>query len=341
MAKVLVTGGAGYIGSHIVRRLSEGGHSPSAIDDLSTGHRAALQGAPLREADFGDERALDELLGDGETEFVVHMAALCEVGESMRDPAAYYRNNVTRSLTLLEAARRHGVRGIVFSSSAAIYGDPETTPIAEEHPKRPTNPYGETKLAFERALSWYRQAYGMSFVALRYFNAAGAHPDGDLGEDHARETHLIPRLIGATRPGAEPMGIFGDDYPTKDGTCVRDYVHVVDLAEAHVLAIDLMLRKPETGEAFNLGNGAGFTVREVAEVVGAVVGSSVRTCSAPRRPGDPATLVASSERAGRHLGWKPSFPTLDAIVRTAWAWHHANPEGYGDRAVVERATDPH
>jgi len=330
MSKVLVTGGAGYIGSHIVRRLSDVGASPVVLDDLRLGHRAAVAGVPLIEADFADRGALEEALGDGTTEFVIHMAAYCEVGQSMEDPASYYENNVTRSLALLDAARRHGVRGIVFSSSAAVYGEPESVPITEEHPQRPTNPYGETKLAFERALAWYNRAHGLSYVALRYFNAAGAHPDGGIGEDHEHETHLVPRLLAAAAEEGEAMPIFGDDYPTRDGTCVRDYVHVVDLAEAHVLALELMRREPGVGQAFNLGNGEGFTVREVLDVVEGIVGTRPRTKPAPRRPGDPATLVASAELASRRLGWQPAYPKLESIVRTAWNWHRRHPGGYDD-----------
>ncbi len=326
--RILVTGGAGYVGSHIVRRLLEGGAAPVVLDDLSLGHLQALSGAPLVQADFADERALDELLGAGDVEFIVHMAALCEVGESMRDPAEYYRTNLTRSLALLEAARRHALRGVVFSSSAAVYGEPERVPIDEDHPQRPTNAYGETKLAFERALTWYQRAYGLSFVALRYFNAAGAHPDGDLGEDHAVESHLIPQLLRATCADAEPMPVFGCDYPTRDGTCVRDYVHVVDLAEAHVLALDRMREERTVGEAFNLGNGSGFSVREVIDVVERVVGVRPRTRDAPRRAGDPATLVASSARAASRLGWRPRYPQLEAIVGSAWEWHRRHPHGY-------------
>ena len=298
------------------------------LDNLSTGHREAVGGAVLVEADFGETAVLDELLGQRRIEFIVHMAASCEVGQSVADPAAYYANNVTGSLALLDAARRHGVSGVVFSSSAAVYGEPERIPIDEDHPQRPTNPYGETKLAFERALDWYHRAYGISYVALRYFNAAGAHPRGDIGEHHANESHLIPRLLQAATEDGEPTPIFGDDYPTRDGTCVRDYVHVVDLARAHVRAVESVRNGGMTGEALNLGNGEGFTVREVVETVGNVVGRRPATRAAERRPGDPASLVASSARAAERLGWCTEYASLEAIVRTAWDWHRRHPRGY-------------
>ena len=330
MGRLLVTGGAGYVGSHIVRQLVEAGESPVVLDDLSTGHRASIGSVPLVAADFGDPDVLDELLRDGETDYIIHMAAFCEVGESMADPAAYYANNLVRSLALLGAARRHRVRGIVFSSSAAVYGEPEECPIREDHPQRPTTPYGETKLAFERALAWYQRAYDLSYVALRYFNAAGAHPSGEIGEDHADETHLIPRVLKSVQQGCEPIPIFGDDYPTKDGTCVRDYVHVVDLAQAHVRALGALRQGSVTAEAFNLGNGEGFSVREVVEMVARVTGERPATRPAPRRAGDPAVLVSSAERAVRTLGWKPESPTLQAIVESAWNWHRSHPDGYGD-----------
>jgi len=274
MTKILVTGGAGYVGSHIVRRLHESGETPLVLDNLSNGHRQAVGPARLVEADFADPRTLDELLGPGDVEFIVHMAASCEVGQSVVDPASYYGNNLSRSLVLLDAARRHGVRGIVFSSTAAVYGDPESVPI------------------------------------------------------------MIPNLIRATRDDADPMSIFGDDYDTKDGSCVRDYVHVVDLAQAHVLALGLMRREESVGEAFNLGSGEGFTVCEVVDVVERVVGKRPRTRAAPRRPGDPATLVASAERAAARLGWKPDYPRLEAIVRTAWNWHERHPRGYEDGSAL-------
>ncbi len=331
MSRILVTGGAGYIGSHIVRQLLEDGETPVVLDDLSEGHRAAVGTAELVEADYADTTVLDELLAGGGFEFIVHMAAFCEVGQSVIDPAVYYANNLTRGLALLDAAKRHRVRGIVFSSTAAVYGDPEELPIVEEHPQRPTNPYGETKLAFERALGWYHRAYGLNYVALRYFNAAGADPSGQIGEDHANETHLIPRLLQSAQHGGEPTPIFGDDYPTRDGTCVRDYVHVNDLAQAHLLALRAMRQDEVAGESFNLGNGDGFTVLEVLDTVGKVTGNRPPTKAAPRREGDPATLVASARRASERLGWQPRFPGLEEIIRTAWDWHRRRPEGYGDR----------
>jgi UDP-glucose 4-epimerase len=328
MPSILVTGGAGYVGSHIVRELVEQGESVVVLDDLSMGHREAVGSTKLIEADFGDPGILDALLSQGDIEVVVHMAAFCEVGESMTAPAAYYANNVTSSLALLDAVRRHGVRGVVFSSSAAVYGEPEEVPIPEEHPLRPTNPYGETKMAVERALAWYYRAYGLRSFSLRYFNAAGAHPAGDLGEDHASETHLIPRLLRAAAEGGESTPVFGHDYPTRDGTCVRDYVHVVDLARAHVSALAALRQGGVEAEALNLGNGEGFTVREVVDEVGRVVGRQPATHDASRRAGDPAALVASSARARKRLGWRPEHPSLEAIVRTAWAWHRRHPRGY-------------
>ena len=332
MSAVLVTGGAGYIGSHIVRRLVEQGRKVIVLDDLSEGHSAALGRVELVEADFGDASLLDELLASGAFEAIVHMAASCLVGESVENPAGYYENNLVRSLALLDAARRHHIRHFVFSSTAAVYGEPQEIPITENHAVGPTNPYGETKLAFERALAWYHGAYGVNYTCLRYFNAAGAHPDGDLGEDHHPESHLIPRLIASAQNGGPPTPIFGDDYPTTDGTCVRDYIHVVDLAEAHVLALDALRRGAIEADVFNLGNGEGFSVLEVVSTVAQVTGTTPPTEPAPRRPGDPAILVASSERARVRLGWRPRTPGLDRIVETAWKWHRRHPRGYDDRS---------
>jgi UDP-glucose 4-epimerase len=332
MGRVLVTGGAGYVGSHVVRCLLDGGRDVVVLDDLSFGHRRAAGKAVFVEGDCGDASVLDRIMVGGGIDAVVHMAGLSLVGESMGEPARYYGNNVGKTLTLLDGMRRHDVRSIVFSSSAAVYGEPLEVPIREEHPCLPTNPYGETKLAVERILGWYQRAYGIGYAALRYFNAAGAHASAEIGEDHGdRETHLIPRLILSTLRGGPPTPILGEDYPTSDGTCIRDYVHVMDLAEAHALALTALQRGTLQAGSFNLGNGEGFSVREVVAAVARVAGAPPPTERAPRRQGDPAILVASADRAIRRLGWTPRHSALDVIVRTAFAWHEARPQGYGDR----------
>jgi UDP-glucose 4-epimerase len=332
MGKVLVTGGAGYVGSHVARHLRDAGRDVVVIDDLSYGHRAAAGRATFVNGDCGDQAVLDEIFGGGGFDAVVHLAGSSLVGESMTEPAEYYRNNVVKTLSLLEAMHRHDVKAIVYSSSASVYGEPQEVPIREEHPCQPTNPYGETKLAVERILGWYQRAYGIGYAALRYFNAAGAHESAEIGEDHGdRETHLIPRLILSTLRGGPPTPILGEDYPTSDGTCVRDYVHVMDLADAHTQALSAIHRGTLQAGSFNLGNGEGFSVREVVAMVAKVVGVAPPTERAPRRQGDPAILVASADRASRRLGWKPRRPSLEAIVRTAWAWHESHPKGYLDR----------
>ena len=332
MGKILVTGGAGYVGSHVVRHLLDSGGAVVVLDDLSHGHRSAVGRAELVTGDCGDPPVLDAVMSGGGIDAVVHMAGSCLVGESVGEPALYYDNNLRKTMALLDGMRRHGVRSIVFSSSAAVYGEPQDAPIREDHPCAPTNPYGETKLAIERMLGWYQRAYGIGYAALRYFNAAGAHVGAEIGEDHGgRETHLIPRLIRSAMDGGPPTPILGEDYPTSDGTCVRDYVHVSDLAEAHALALAALKHGSLEAASYNLGNGEGFSVREVVATVGKVVGSTPPTEMAPRRQGDPAILVASAERAIRRLGWRPKLPTLEKIVRTAWAWHKAHPDGYGDR----------
>jgi UDP-glucose 4-epimerase len=324
--KLLLTGGAGYIGSIVARRLREEGHAVVILDDLSTGHRATTAGSDLVVGDFGDRSVVREVVRSRGTEAVVHLAASALVGESVTNPALYYRNNLERSLALLDALREAGVARFVFSSSAAVYGEPVAVPMAEDHPTRPTNPYGETKLAFEKALSWYHAAHGMQSVSLRYFNAAGATQDGALGEVHTPETHLVPNVLRAALGGA-PVPIYGTDYATHDGTAVRDYIHVEDLADAHLLAIGFLERR---GGALpcNLGNGAGYSVKQVIEAARRVTGRPIASREAPRRPGDPETLVASSERARRDLGWSPRRDELEVILDSAWRFLREHPDGY-------------
>ncbi len=330
MSTILVTGGAGYIGSHTLRVLSAAGHDLLVYDSLEKGHRAAVARYRLVVGDLTDGLKLDRIFREFEVAGVVHFAAYIEAGESVRDPARYFRNNTAGTLSLLEAMVRGGVRQLVFSSTAAVYGEPEQVPIREEDRKRPTNPYGRSKLMIEEMLDAFEQACGLRSVSLRYFNAAGADPSGEIGEDHQPETHLIPILLDVALGKRDQVGIFGDDYPTRDGTCVRDYIHVTDLAEAHVLA----LRHLEGGanrDVFNVGNGNGFTVREVVEVARQVTGHPIPAIVQPRRPGDPAQLVASPEKIRRDLGWEPRYPDLPTIVETAWRWRRAHPEGFGDR----------
>lgn len=317
---VLVTGGAGYIGSHTAKALARAGFLPVVLDNLSTGHRWAVRWGALVEADLGDRAAVRAALEGYGVRAVIHFAAWAYVGESMRDPAGYFRNNVVHSLELLDAMRDAGVDVIVFSSSCATYGLPEVLPIPEDHPQRPVSPYGESKLVVERALQWYGQAYGLRWLALRYFNAAGADPEGELGEVHDPETHLIPRAILAALGQAGPLQVYGTDYPTPDGTAIRDYVHVADLAEAHVLGLRYLLDGGES-TALNLGTGCGHSVREVVAAVERVGGRPVPLREAPRRPGDPPALVADARRARQVLGWQPRYSDLDAIVETAWRWH--------------------
>jgi len=314
--RLLVTGGAGYIGGAVARRLRAAGHEVVIVDDLSTGHREAAAGFDLVVGDFADEALVGDLCARRRIEGVVHMAAHCLVGESMERPADYYENNVTRSLALLRVAARSGARTFVFSSSAAVYGEPEATPIPETHPTRPTNPYGETKLVFERALHWHAAPLGLAAVSLRYFNAAGAADDGTHGERHDPETHLVPNVLRAASCG-EPVAVFGDDYPTPDGTAIRDYIHIEDLAEAHRLALERGA-VPGRAASYNLGNGGGFSVLEVIEAARRVTGRPIPVRRAPRRAGDPAALVASADRARLELGWTPRHAALEEIIDSAW-----------------------
>lgn len=325
--RLLLTGGAGYIGSVVARRLRQAGHRTVIVDDLSTGHRAATDGAELVVGDCGDRRLMASLIADRKIEAVVHLAASALVGESLQEPGSYYRNNLERSLVLLETLREGGVSRVVFSSTAAVYGEPAAIPIEEEHPTAPTNPYGETKLAFERALRWYRVAYGTRYVCLRFFNAAGATSDGALGEDHRPETHLIPIVLRAALEETR-VPIFGTDFVTRDGTAVRDYIHIEDLADAHVKALE-RLERVDGGSILNLGNGAGFSVLEVVEAARLVTGRRIVIEPVGRRPGDPETLVASSDRARRELEWSPRFPGLGAILESAWRFLKDHPRGFG------------
>ena len=328
--KVLVTGGAGYIGSHAVRELREAGHQVTVLDDLSQGHRAALPAdVPLVTADLGDAAAVEQA-ADG-AEAVMHFAGKLSVAESVSDPFRYYSDNVVKGLVLLSVMESAGIRRIVFSSTCATYGMPVRIPMDEDHPQAPINPYGTTKRAFEGALADHARAGKLRAVALRYFNAAGCHPDGTLGEDHDPEEHLIPRAIDAALGRSPGLTIHGEDYDTPDGTCIRDYIHVQDLARAHVLALEAMDRG-EAFTAFNLGTGSGVSVREVVKSVERVSGRKVPATLGPRRPGDPPRLVASAERAARALGFRPAHPGLDAIVETAYRWREAHPRGYGSAA---------
>jgi UDP-glucose 4-epimerase len=327
VSRVLVTGGAGYIGSHAVRALRDAGHTVVVLDNLSAGHREAVPAdVPLVELNTAERTAVADVLRQHGIEAVMHFAAWLDVAGSVRDPLGYYQNNVTGTLGLLGAMVDAGVRRLVFSSTCAVYGEPSSVPLHESMPTRPINAYGETKLAIERALEHFERAYDLRWVALRYFNASGAHPDGSIGEDHHPEIHVIPRAIQAAL-GGEPLQVFGEDYPTPDGTCIRDYIHVCDLADAHLLALDA-LGQGHPSQAYNVGTGTGHSVRQVIDTVSAVVGRPVPWTSAPRRPGDPAALYASSDRLQQELGWKPRYPSLDTIVRHAWQWHEAHPSGY-------------
>lgn len=331
---VLVTGGAGYIGSHTVRALVDRGYRVVVLDNLSKGHREAVRGVDLVVGDTSDGDLLRKIFREHGIRAVVHFAASSLVGESVRDPAAYYRNNVIGGIRLLDAMAGAGVPYLVFSSTAAVYGEPQEVPIPEEHPLVPANPYGATKLALEGAMRWYADAYGLKHMALRYFNAAGADPEGDIGEDHSPETHLIPLVLKAALGILPHLPVFGTDYPTPDGTCVRDYVHVTDLAQAHVLALEALASGVPSG-VYNLGNGNGYSVLEVIRAAEAVTGATIPVEYAPRRPGDPAILVASSGRAKRELGWRPVYAGLEAIIGTAWNWHKRHPQGFAQEYARE------
>lgn len=325
---VLVLGGAGYIGSHTVYELIAAGREVVVADNLLTGFRAAVHPkAKFYQIDIRNRAEIDSVFQQEDIEGVIHFAACSQVGESMADPLKYYDNNLGGTTVLLQSMVAHGVDKIVFSSTAATYGEPERVPILESDATCPTNCYGETKLSMEREMRWVSQAHGLRYAALRYFNACGAIPTGEIGEAHDPETHLIPVILQVPNGRREKVSVFGEDYPTKDGTCVRDYIHVTDLAQAHILALDYLLKGGES-DVFNLGNGVGFTVKEVIDTARKVTGHAIPAEIAPRRAGDPAQLVASSEKAKSVLGWKPRYADLETIISTAWAWHKSHPNGF-------------
>jgi len=317
--RVLVTGGAGYIGSHTARLLAEHGHEAVVYDNLSRGHAWAVRWGPLVRGDLADGELLVRTLREHRIEAAVHFAAFALVGESMERPELYFRNNTLGSLTLLESMRAAGVGTIVFSSTCATYGYPERLPLSEDHPTRPVNPYGESKLMTEKMLRWFGECHGLRWIALRYFNACGAHPDGTLGEWHDPETHLIPNIMRAVRGELPFLEVYGTDYPTPDGTAIRDYIHIVDLAEAHIRALE-RLERGASGGVMNLGTGQGYSVREVVRMVEEVTGRKAPVKERPRRPGDPPELVADPRKAVAELGWTPRYSSLKTVVETAWRW---------------------
>lgn len=325
--KILVCGGAGYIGSNMTETLRREGHAPVVLDNLSKGHRAAVRDVPFVQGDFGDPDLILSTLREHKIEAVMHFAAFIEVGESVERPLRYYENNLSRTRVLLQAMETAGVDKFVFSSTAAVYGMPDVVPITEDAAKKPINPYGETKLAVERMCGWQAGTGRLRYAALRYFNACGAGSGGALGEDHRPESHLIPLIIQAAMGKRESVRVYGTDYPTPDGTCVRDYIHIEDLCKAHLLA----LKKLDTGKelAYNLGNGTGYSVRQVIDTVRRVSGKSVKVVETARRPGDPPVLTADASKACRELGWKTDYPSLESIVHSAWKFHVSHPDGYG------------
>lgn len=316
---ILIAGGAGYIGSHMVKRLGQLGCSVTTLDNLSSGHRNAVLYGDFVQGDLADKVLLANLLQPGRFDAVMHFASFIQVGESVQQPAMYYQNNVTYTLHLLDAMRAAGVQRFIFSSTAATFGEPQYTPMDERHPQQPINPYGRSKLMVEQILEDYDRAYGLKSVCLRYFNAAGADPDGQLGERHDPETHLIPLVLQAASGRRAAISVFGRDYDTPDGTCIRDYIHINDLCEAHWLAVQSLMQGAGS-QRYNLGNGNGFSVQEVIDAARRVTGRPIEVRYAPRRDGDPARLVADATLARQHLGWRPQFADLDTMVRHAWAW---------------------
>jgi UDP-glucose 4-epimerase len=326
--KILVSGGAGYVGSHAVKELQKEGFRCLVVDNLVYGHSQFVKDAELIEGDSGNSELLEKIFRQNEIEAVMHFAAYAYVGESVTDPAKYYQNNVVSTLSLLKAMVKAKVNKIIFSSTCATYGNPQEIPITEDHPQDPINPYGATKLMVERILRDFDQPYGLKSVVFRYFNAAGADPDGEIGEWHEPETHLIPLVLDVAAGTRDTVQIYGTDYPTPDGTCIRDYIHVTDIAQAHLLGLrELMTGKPSN--VFNLGNGGGFSVCEVIQTAEKVTGQKIKATETSRRPGDPPALVGSAQKAQQVLGWKPQFPDLESILQTAWNWHQKRPTRMG------------
>jgi UDP-glucose 4-epimerase len=329
MSTILITGGAGYIGSHVAKELLHQGHRVIVYDNLQTGHRKATKDALFIEGDLASQETLKKIFQSHSIDSVMHFAADCQVGESVENPLKYFNNNIKNSLQLLEIMMEFNTRKLIFSSSAAVYGEPKKIPIPEEHPCLPVNPYGETKWIFEKVLQGLHEAEKLDYISLRYFNAAGADPEGELGEDHSPETHLIPICLKAALTG-NAIPIYGTDYDTPDGTCIRDYVHVTDLALAHILALQKLEQGRSSG-IYNLGNGNGYSVKEVVDAIRKTTKKKVPTVESPRRPGDPPRLVASSVKIRDELGWTPTYPDLETIVETAWRWHRKHPNGYDDK----------
>ena len=327
MKDILVIGGAGYIGSYMCKYLAKHGYNPIVFDNLIYGHRQTVKWGPFIKGSMSDSNLLREIFEKYQIVAVMHFAAFCYVGESVTEPAKYYRNNVSDTINLLQIMIEKKISNFIFSSTCATYGEPVEIPITENHPQNPINPYGKSKLMVEQILDDFRNAYGLQSVSLRYFNAAGADPEGELGEDHRPETHIIPLVLQTPLGQRETINIFGDDYQTKDGTCIRDYIHIADLAQAHLLALERLLNGFD-GERYNLGNGDGYSVKEVIEVARQVTGKQIPLKIVERRPGDPAVLIGSSEKIVNELGWKPQFADLNTIIETAWKWHKSHPDGY-------------
>jgi UDP-glucose-4-epimerase GalE len=325
--KILVVGGAGYIGSHMCKYLARKGHTPIVLDNLIYGHREAVKWGPFIEGSIENKDILDLIFSRYVIDAVIHFAAFAYVGESVTDPGKYYENNVAATISLLEGMRKKNIMKFIFSSTCATYGDPIEIPITETHPQNPINPYGKSKVMVEQILDDYENAYGLNFISLRYFNAAGADPDGEIGEDHDPETHLIPLILQTALGKRSEITVFGDDYPTNDGTCIRDYIHVTDLAQAHLLALENMMDGSPGGK-YNLGNCDGTSVKQVIDMAREITGRKIRLKIADRRPGDPAILIGSSDKAIKEFGWKPQFADLKSIIKTAWLWHKNNPYGF-------------